>query len=90
MFAKIILEPSTALLIILLKEIRANTSSVQSNHGGDDDGHLGMICLIFIKLWYQIVSCTYNLTIIQDIYNSDSAWFNMRLPKQETNMQKKC
>ena len=41
---RIIGEPSTSSLIVLLKEIRANASSVQSDLGGGEDGHLGLVC----------------------------------------------
>ena len=34
----------TATLIVLLKEVRANASSVHSNLGGEEDGHLGFVC----------------------------------------------
>jgi len=41
---RIIGEPSTATLIILLKEVRANASSVHTDLGGGADGHLGLVC----------------------------------------------
>ena len=40
----IINEPSIATLIVILKEIRADASSVQSDLGGGEDGHLGLVC----------------------------------------------
>ena len=41
---RIIDEPTTATLIVLLKEVCANASSVHSNLGGGADGHLGLVC----------------------------------------------
>ena len=41
---RIIGEPTTSSLIVILKEVRANTSSVQSDLGGGEDGHLGLVC----------------------------------------------
>ena len=41
---RIIGEPTTSSLIIILKEVRANASSVQSDLGGSEDGHLGLAC----------------------------------------------
>ena len=41
---QIIGEPTTSSLIVILKEVRANASSVQSDLGGGEDGHLGLVC----------------------------------------------
>ena len=41
---RIIGEPTTATLIVLLKEVRANASSVHTDLGGGEDGHLGLVC----------------------------------------------
>ena len=41
---RIIGEPSTATLIVLLKEVRSNASSVHTDLGGGEDGHLGLVC----------------------------------------------
>ena len=40
----IIREPTTATLIVLLKEVCTNVSSVQTDLGGDKDSHLGLVC----------------------------------------------
>ena len=37
-------KPTTATLIVLLKEVCANASSVHSDLGGGEDGHLGLVC----------------------------------------------
>ena len=41
---RIIGEPTTATLLTLIKEVRANASSVHSDLGGGEDGHLGLVC----------------------------------------------
>ena len=41
---RIIGEPTTATLIVLLKEVQANASSVHTDLGGGEDGHLGLVC----------------------------------------------
>ena len=41
---RIIGEPTTATLIVLLNEVRANASSVHMDLGGGQDGHLGLVC----------------------------------------------
>ena len=40
---RIIGEPTTATLIVLLKEVCANASSVHTDLGGDKDGHLRLV-----------------------------------------------
>ena len=41
---QIIGELSTSSLIVILKEIRANTSLIQSDLGGGEDRHFGLVC----------------------------------------------
>ena len=41
---RIIGEPTTSCLIVILKEVQANASSVQSDLGSSEDGHLGLVC----------------------------------------------
>ena len=41
---RIIGEPTTASLLTLIKEVRANASAVHCDLGGGEDGHLGLVC----------------------------------------------
>lgn len=41
---RIVREPSTAMLISLQAEIRDNAQSVQTDLGGGEHGHLGLVC----------------------------------------------
>ena len=40
---RIIGEQTTAMLIVLLKEVRANVFSVHTDLGEEEDGHLGLV-----------------------------------------------
>ena len=42
--SRIIGEPTTALLITLLAEVRDNAGSIQTDLGGGAHGHLGLVC----------------------------------------------
>ena len=41
---RIVGEPNTATLITLQAEVRDNAQSVQSDLGGGENGHLGLVC----------------------------------------------
>ena len=44
---RIIGELTTASLLTLIKEVRANASAVHSNLGGGEDRHLGLVLMVF-------------------------------------------